>query len=146
MKGYPMGGEPRLGKSLPRRSLIRGLLTLLLWVLIVSDPTTVFGSDILKQKEKEYSDCIVRFAPLSPSPQATAILQRACFYKYRFSRYKIDSNGISAEHRKLSKIYTPEVCDCVFDKIPGSNPNVPAPAILKYCIENPRKNQQHPGP
>jgi hypothetical protein len=137
MKGHPLGGEVNMGK---------GWLTVVLWVLVVSVPTTVFGADVLNRKEKEYADCIERFAPLSPSPQAAAILQRACFYKYRFGRYTIDPNGVSAEHRKLSKIYTPEVCDCVFDKIPQSNPNVPAPAILKYCIENPRKNPEPAAP
>ena len=107
------------------------------WFWIMTVPSTVYSESAFSQKD--YDDCIVRHASRGPSPQAAVILQRACFYKYRFGKEDIDLAGVSAEQKKLSKIYTPEVCDCVFEKMPRSDPNVPAQTILKHCVENSQK-------
>jgi hypothetical protein len=96
-------------------------------------PTSGFGEETAAQKA--YDDCIVRYADRSPSPQAAVILQRACFYKYRYARG--DAAGVreSAEKRKLARIYTPSVCDCILAKMPGAQPGIPAPMVLDACIK-----------
>jgi hypothetical protein len=108
-----------------------------IWFWLMTVGPAVSGAGAFSQKD--YDDCIVRHASRGPSPQAALILQRACFYKYRFGKEGIGLAGVSAEQRKLSKIYTPEVCDCVFEKMFESSPQVPAKTILKHCVESSQK-------
>lgn len=111
--------------------------TLAIWILILAAPLAASGQNAGNQKE--FEDCIVRYGSRAPSPQAAVILQRACFYKYRYGKGYLTTQESAAAHKKLSKIYTPEVCDCVFDKMPATHPDVPAPAVLDYCVKNPKK-------
>jgi hypothetical protein len=97
-------------------------------------PPSGFGQ--VAAPAQPYDDCIVRYVDRSPSPQAALILQRACFYKYRYA-----GSGVarSAEHRKLARIYTPAVCDCILEKMPGARADIPAPMILDACVKASQK-------
>lgn len=88
---------------------------------------------------KTYDDCITLNAAKAPSPQAAIILQRACFYKYRYDKNYVAGFGAEAEYKKLAKIYTPAVCDCIFDKMPGAPPHLPAARVLDGCVEASKK-------
>src|SRR5512137_361015 len=88
---------------------------------------------------KTYDDCITRYAGQATSPQAAVILQRACFYSYRYGKDYVANFGTTPEHKKLAKIYTPAVCDCIFDKMPGAPPHLPATRVLDDCVKASRK-------
>lgn len=108
----------------------------LAWVfgtMIVFLPSSGFGEGAAAQQA--YDDCIVRHANRSPSPQASVILQRACFYKYRYVKDEAGGAGGKAQHRKLAKIYTPPVCDCILEKMPEAPPGLPAPMVLDACVK-----------
>jgi hypothetical protein len=85
---------------------------------------------------KTYGDCIVYYAGQALSPQAAVIMQRACFYNYRYGKDYITSFGNPPEHRKLAKIYTPAVCECIFENMPGASPSLPATRILDGCVKS----------
>ena len=108
-------------------------------VLILSVAVPLAASGQSASTQQAYEDCIIRHASQPPSPQASVILQRACFYKFRYGKDYLPTKETAAEHRKLSKVYTPEVCDCLFEKMPSMNPGIPAPAVLDYCVKNPKK-------
>ena len=112
----------------------RSLAVLLLSVAV---PLAASGQSVSTQQA--YEDCIIRHASQPPSPQASVILQRACFYKFRYGKDYLPTKETAAEHRKLSKVYTAEVCDCLFENMPSMNPGIPAPAVLDYCVKNPKK-------
>jgi hypothetical protein len=107
---------------------------------MASLPSSGFGGGAVELKE--YDDCIVRYANQSPSPQAAVILQRACFYKYRYLKGNASDAGAGADHRKLARIYTPAVCDCVLARMPGAPPDVPAPRVLDACVSASKKPVQ----
>jgi hypothetical protein len=88
---------------------------------------------------KTYDDCITLYAAKSPSPQAAIILQRACFYNYRYGKNYITSFGTESEYKKLAKTYTPAVCDCIFEKMPTAPPHLPATRVLEDCVKASRK-------
>ena len=88
---------------------------------------------------KAYDDCITFYAAKAPSPQAAVILQRACFYRFRYGKDYVANFGAEPEHVKLAKIYTPAVCDCLFDKLPGASPHLSAPRVLDGCVNATRK-------
>jgi len=111
----------------------RACLTWILGAVMVFLPSGGFGEGTAVQKA--YDDCIAGYANRAPSPQAAIILQRACFYKYRYRMGEAAGAGGSAEYRKLAKIYTPPVCDCILEKMPGTPPSVPAPTVLDACIK-----------
>jgi len=108
-----------------------------MWFWIVGGTPAAFGGGLYSQKD--YEDCIVRHAGRASSPQAAVILQRACFYKYRFGKDDTDFAGVSAEQKMLSRIYIPPVCDCLFEKMPAADPNVSGRTILKHCVERSQK-------
>jgi hypothetical protein len=89
--------------------------------------------------ERLYDDCIVRYAAKAPSPQAATILQRACFFKHLYGRDYVTRYGLDAEYRKLARIYTPAVCDCIFKNMPAAPLNVPAARVLDGCVEASKK-------
>jgi hypothetical protein len=91
---------------------------------------------------KTYDDCITLYAAKSPSPQAAVILQRACFYNYRYGKNYITSFGTGSEYKKLAKIYTPAVCDCIFEKMPTAPPHLPATRVLEDCVKASRKQTE----
>lgn len=91
-----------------------------------------------------YDDCITLHAAKAPSPQAAVILQRACFYKYRYGKDYVANFGTEPEHKKLAKIYTPAVCDCIFDKMPGAPSHLPATRVLDDCVTASRKPREPP--
>jgi len=91
---------------------------------------------------RTYDDCIVLYADRAPSPQAAVILQRACFYKYRYGKDYVTRFGNEPEHRKLAKIYTPAVCDCILEKLPGASPDLPAARVLDGCVKAPKKQSE----
>jgi len=105
--------------------------------ILLSFPAMVAGQSI--PAGKPYNDCIVRYAGQAPSPQAASILQRACFYKYRYAKGDAANRGVDTQHRKLAKVYTPAVCDCIFTKMPEAHPDVPATQILDDCVKNSKK-------
>ena len=105
--------------------------------IFLSFPAMVAGQSF--PTAKPYNDCIVRYAGQAPSPQAAAILQRACFYKYRYGKGDVADSGVDTQHRKLAKNYTPAVCDCLFTKMPEAHPGVPATQVLDDCITNSKK-------
>ena len=112
----------------------------LAWVfgaVMVIAPSSGFGGGAAALKE--YDDCIVRYANRAPSPQAVVILQRACFYKYRYAKSDATDAGGNAEHRKLARIYTPAVCDCILERMPGAPADVPAPMLLDACVKASKK-------
>jgi hypothetical protein len=96
-------------------------------------PSSGFGEGAAAQKA--YDDCIVGYASRAPSPQAAVILQRACFFKHRYGKGEATGAGGGAEYRKLAKLYTPPVCDCILEKMPGTPPGVPAPTVLDACVK-----------
>ncbi|MGE5257558.1 MAG: hypothetical protein ACM3KE_12850 [Hyphomicrobiales bacterium] len=96
-------------------------------------PSSGFGEEAAAQKA--YDDCIVRYADRSTSPQAAVILQRACFFKYRYARDAASGIREGAEQRKLARIYTPSVCDCILEKMPAAQPGVSAPMVLDACVK-----------
>jgi hypothetical protein len=100
-------------------------------------PAMVAGQSI--PAAKLYSDCIVRYAGQAASPQAASILQRACFYKYRYGKDDFAIFGADSDYKKLAKVYTPAVCDCIFEKMTNVDPAVPATKILDECIKNSKK-------
>jgi hypothetical protein len=104
--------------------------------IFLSFPAMVAGQSI--PTAKPYN-CIVRYAGQAPSPQAAAILQRACFYKYRYGKGDVADLGVDTQHRKLAKIYTPAVCDCLFTNMPEAHPGVSATQVLDDCITNSKK-------
>jgi len=110
----------------------KACLALVFWVVVASFPSSGFaeGAPALKA----YDDCIARYANRPPSPQASIILQRACFYKYRYVKGDASGAEAGAEHRRLARIYTPAVCDCILAKMPGAPPDVPAPMVLDACV------------
>jgi hypothetical protein len=122
----------------------KACLACVFWMVMVFLPSSGFGEG--PAAEKAYDDCIVRYANRSPSPQAAIILQRACFYKNRYVKRNAGNAGESAEQRKLAKIYTPRVCDCVLEKLPGTPPDVPAPMVLDACVKASQKPTQPIGP
>ncbi|HSM90098.1 MAG TPA: hypothetical protein VLT56_08740 [Desulfobacterales bacterium] len=89
-----------------------------------------------------YDGCITRHAAKAPSTQAAVILQRACFYKYRYGKDRVANFGTEPEHKKLAKIYTPAVCDCIFDKMPGAPSHLPATRVLDDCVTASRKPRE----
>jgi hypothetical protein len=91
---------------------------------------------------KTYDDCITLYAAKPPSPQAAVILQRACFYNYRYGKNYITSFGTESEYKKLAKIYTPAVCDCIFEKMPTAPPHLPATRVLEDCVKASRKQTE----
>jgi len=91
---------------------------------------------------KTYDDCITLYAAKPPSPQAAIILQRACFYNYRYGKNYITSFGTESEYKKLAKIYTPAVCDCIFEKMPTAPPHLPATRVLEDCVKASRKQTE----
>jgi len=105
--------------------------------ILLSFPAMVAGQSI--PAAKLYNDCIVRYAGQAASPQAVSILQRACFYKYRYGKGDVAYMGVDTQHRKLAKVYTPAVCDCIFNKMPEAHPDVPATQILDDCVKNSKK-------
>jgi hypothetical protein len=107
-------------------------------ILIVSVPLAAAAGDGLSP-QKAFEDCIVRHASQPPSPQAAVILQRACFYKFLYGKNYLTTEEAAAEHRKLSKVYTSEVCDCLFEKMPSINPGIPATAVLDSCVKSTKK-------
>lgn len=114
----------------------RGVL-LAIGYLLVSFPSMASGQSV--PAERLYDDCIVRYAAKAPSPQAATILQRACFFKYLHGRGYVTRYGLDAEYRKLARIYTPAVCDCIFEKMPGAPPNAPATEVLDVCVKAAKK-------
>jgi hypothetical protein len=88
---------------------------------------------------KSYDECITLYAAKATSPQAAVILQRACFYRFRYGKDYVANFGVEPEHKKLAKIYTPAVCDCLFDKLPGASPHLPAPRVLDGCVKASQK-------
>jgi hypothetical protein len=108
--------------------------------LVLAAPLAASAQSVSPQRA--YEECIVRRASDPPSPQAAVILQRACFYKFLYAKGYGAAPETAAELRKLSRTYTPEVCDCLFEKIPSMHPDVPAPAVLDYCVKNPKKPPQ----
>lgn len=86
--------------------------------------------------QRAYEACIGRHTTNPPSPQAAVILQRACFYKHAYGRSYFPPEAAAGEHRRLSRIYTPEVCDCVLEAIPKASPTTPAPAVLERCVRS----------
>jgi len=111
-------------------------------VLILSFAVPLAASGESVSPQKAFEDCIIRHASQPPSPQASVILQRACFYRFRYGKDYLTTKEAAAEHRKLSKVYTAEVCDCLFEKMPSMNPGIPAPAVLDYCVKNPKKPEK----
>lgn len=107
------------------------------WAVMAVLPPSGFGEGAAAQKA--YDDCIVRYGNRSPSPQAAVILQRACYYKYRYPKGDAAGAGGNAEHRKLARIYTPAVCDCVLEKMPADTAGVPAPVVLDACVKASKK-------
>ncbi len=103
-------------------------------IAVLAAPAAVPGQSA--SPAQGFDDCIRRYAAQAPSPQAAVVLQRACFYKHRYAQGAMSPDEPGAEHRKLSKIYTPEVCDCIFDKMPRLNPNLPATSVLEECVKN----------
>lgn len=91
---------------------------------------------------KTYEDCITLHAARAPSPQAAIILQRACFYNYLYGKDYVVNFGTEPEHKKRAKIYTPAVCDCIFDKMPGAPPHLPAARVLDDCVKASRKPRE----
>jgi hypothetical protein len=89
-----------------------------------------------------YDDCITLHAAKAPSTQAGVIVQRACFYKYRYGKDYVANFGTEPEHKKLARIYTPAVCDCIFDKMPGASPHLPATRVLDDCVTASRKPRE----
>jgi hypothetical protein len=118
-------------------------LVLIFWAAMASAPSGSFGEGAAALKA--YDDCIVRYTHQPPSPQAAVILQRACYYKYRYVKSNAAA-GAGAEHRKLARIYTPAVCDCVLEKMPGVRPDVPAPLVLDACVKASKKPVKPIGP
>lgn len=114
---------------------MRGFAIYLL--LVLAAPAAVSGQSV--SPAQGFDDCIRRYAAQAPSPQAAVVLQRACFYKHRYGQGYMSPDKPGAEHRKLSKIYTPEVCGCIFEKMPGLNPNLPATSLLEECVKNAAK-------
>ena len=124
-------------KNMPVTQVMgRFFRSLSLLILSVAVPLAASGQSVSSQKA--FEDCIIRHASQPPSPQASVILQRACFYKFRYGKDYLPTKETAAEHRKLSKVYTPDVCDCLFEKMPSVNPGIPAPAVLDYCVKNPK--------
>lgn len=112
------------------------LLALLTFLCAVPSPAAAQNAAAAR---RAYEACIVRYASQPPSPQASSILQRACFYKYLYGKGTPAPAASAAEQRRLSKIYTPEVCDCLFERMPSLPPGVPAPVLLDTCVKNPKK-------
>jgi hypothetical protein len=88
---------------------------------------------------RSYDDCITRYAAKAPSPPAAVILQRACFYRFRYDKEYIAHFGAEPEHKKQAKLYTPAVCDCLFERLPGASPHLPAPEVLEGCVKASQK-------
>lgn len=118
-----------------KRALTMGKawLVLVIWAVMASLPSSGFAEGAAAFEA--YDDCIVRYTDRPPSPQAAVILQRACFFKYRYVKGDASAAGAGAEHRKLARIYTPAVCDCILEKMPGARPDVPAPMVLDACVK-----------
>lgn len=119
-------------------------LALIFWAVTALLPSSGCGDGAAELKE--YDDCIVRYASRSPSPQAAVILQRACFYKYRYLKSDAPDAGAGAEHRKLARIYTPAVCDCILARMPEAPPDIPAPKVLDACVRASKKPVQPVAP
>jgi len=109
-------------------------------LILVVLPSLASGQSI--PVVKTYDDCITLYAAKSPSPQAAVILQRACFYNYRYGKNYITSFGTESEYKKLAKIYTPAVCDCIFEKMPTAPPHLPATRVLEDCVKASRKQTE----
>jgi hypothetical protein len=108
--------------------------------ILVSIPLLAFGQSA--PVVNTYDDCITLHAAKAPSTQAGVIMQRACFYKYRYGKNYVANFGAEPEHKKLAKIYTPAVCDCIFDKMPGAPSHLPATRVLDDCVTASRKPRE----
>ncbi len=108
----------------------------LLGVLSALWPPPAAAAESPAAAQRAYEACIVRYGSNPPSPQAAVILQRACFYKHAYGKSLLPPEGAAGEHRRLSRIYTPEVCDCVFEKLPAASAATPAPAVLDRCVKS----------
>ena len=115
----------------------KACLAWVFWAAAVVLPSSGFGDGA--SALKEYDDCIVRYTNRPPSPQAAVILQRACYYKYRYPKADAAGGGLSAEHRKFARIYTPAVCDCILERMPVAPPDIPAPMVLDACVKASKK-------
>ena len=124
--------------------MVKNRLAWMFWAVVMSIPPSVLAQEATALKA--YDDCITRYVVRSPSHQAAIILQRACYYKFRY--YPGDGAGVrpGAEYRKLAKIYKPAVCDCVFERMPVAPPNVPPPQILDACVRASQKPATPLGP
>lgn len=115
--------------------MLRFAFTLSLAIAVLAAASPVSGQPAAAGAG--FDDCILRWASRAPSPQAAVILQRACFYKHLYGKGYMRAEGLGAEHRRMSRTYTPGVCDCIFEKMPHIAPGVPAASVLDYCVKNP---------
>jgi hypothetical protein len=117
------------------RDLLAMIVSILAWF-----PSTSYGQSA--PVVNTYDDCITLHAAKAPSTQAGIIMQRACFYKYRYGKDYVANFGTEPEHKKLAKIYTPAVCDCIFAKMPGAPSHLPATRVLDDCVTASRKPRE----